>query len=73
MGHAGSHLRAIAAGGFTPPPASHLGGDGGPRDLTPLGLRIMQQGGTAHGQAVLHLHVHRNCPTSMPPGPVPGA
>jgi len=52
----------------TMPPANAL-----PCGVTPLGLRITEQGGTAHGQAVLHLHVHRNCPTSMTPVPVPGA
>jgi len=52
----------------TMPPAKAL-----PCGVTPLGLRITEQGGTAHGQAVLHLHVHRNCPTSIAPVPVPGA
>lgn len=52
----------------TMPPANAL-----PCGVTPLGLRITEQGGTAHGQAVLHLHVHRNCPTSMTPVPMPGA
>jgi len=52
----------------TMPPANAL-----PCGVTPLGLRITEQGGTAHGQAVLHLHVHRNCPTSMTPVLVPGA
>jgi len=52
----------------TMPPAKAL-----PCGVTPLGLRITEQGGTAHGQAVLHLHLHRDCPTSMTPVPVPGA